>query len=112
MNLCDIQFGRMGLTGSGAARGSHPDRPRKVMRPKEGRRELGGPYRSYSDLPTDGIGMANKRRSQSMQGAGAIDQLPGRRWRLRVPLDTGGRLTYGTHVTERVVELPRLLYSA
>jgi integrase len=37
-----------------------------------------------------------------MRGAGAIDQLPGGRWRLRVPLDTGGRATYGTYVTEEL----------
>ena len=46
--------------------------------------------------------MAKKRRSRGMRGAGAIDQLPGGRWRLRVPLDTGGRATYGTYVTEEL----------
>ena len=52
--------------------------------------------------PTDGIGMAKKRRSRGMRGAGAIDQLPSGRWRLRVPLETGGRATYGTYVTEEL----------
>ena len=40
-----------------------------------------------------------------MRGAGAIDQLPGGRWRLRVPLDTGGRATYGTYATEELAAL-------
>jgi integrase len=37
-----------------------------------------------------------------MRGAGAIDQLPSGRWRLRVPLDAGGRATYGTYATEEL----------
>jgi hypothetical protein len=46
--------------------------------------------------------MAKRRRSRGMRGAGAIDQLPSGRWRLRVPVDTGGRATYGTYISEEL----------
>ena len=46
--------------------------------------------------------MARRRRSRGLRGAGTIDQLPSGRWRLRVPLDAGGRATYGTYVTEEL----------
>ncbi len=46
--------------------------------------------------------MAKRRRSRGIRGAGAIDQLPSGRWRLRVPLATGGRATYGTYATEEL----------
>lgn len=44
--------------------------------------------------------MARRRRQRGTRGAGAIDQLPSGRWRLRVPLEGGRRATYGTYVTE------------
>ena len=45
-----------------------------------------------------------------MRGAGAIDQLPSGRWRLRVPLNTGARATYGAYVTEELaVAVPAVL---
>jgi hypothetical protein len=40
-----------------------------------------------------------------MRGAGAIDQLPGGRRRLRVPIDDGARATYGTYATEVLAAL-------
>ena len=41
-----------------------------------------------------------RRRKRGVRGVGTIDRLPSGRWRLRVPLDGGGRATYGTYVTE------------
>jgi integrase len=41
-----------------------------------------------------------RRRKRGVRGVGTIDQLPSGRWRLRVPLEGGGRATYGTYLTE------------
>lgn len=46
--------------------------------------------------------MARRKRHRGLRGAGAIDQLPSGRWRLRVPLDDGRRGTYGTYPTEEL----------
>ena len=43
-----------------------------------------------------------RRRKRGLRGVGTIDQMPSGRWRLRVPLDGGGRATYGTYVTEEL----------
>ena len=44
--------------------------------------------------------MARRRRHRGLRGAGAIDQLPSGRWRVRVPIDEGRRSTYGIFPTE------------
>jgi integrase len=46
--------------------------------------------------------MAKRRRHRGLRGVGTIDQMPSGRWRLRVPLEDGGRATYGTYVTEEL----------
>jgi integrase len=46
--------------------------------------------------------MARRKRQRGLRGAGAIDQLPSGRWRLRVPLEDGWRPTYGTYATEEL----------
>jgi integrase len=46
--------------------------------------------------------MAKKRRDRGFRGAGSIDLQPSGRWRLRVPVEGGGRATYGHFVTEEL----------
>ena len=46
--------------------------------------------------------MARRKRQRGLRGAGAIDQVSSGRWRLRVPLEDGGRATYGTYDTEEL----------
>jgi integrase len=43
-----------------------------------------------------------RRRKRGLRGVGTIDQMPSGRWRLRVPLEGGGRATYGTFATEEL----------